>query len=307
MPAASVARPTRQAPSRGSLGASVSPSATAAEANDRLDLFDEHTFGYWDTARAHPQTQTIELLKASLAHEGHELASFELMHALEGLADNVSADRDVGAVLLCNPADDDRAITPRVPSAWIAPHETARRTYRASRFAYDGRAWETGFTGDDGHVFAPVTIPGRSWVVEPIENLVPFEPRLLRHRHRRRPAVRARHTTCSSRSRRITGHASAASRRRRLVFATTRTLDDCCRSSIGAGSESCSPHDRGIICSASSASAATNSPNTDGMRTTCATSSGNNAISACWRSWEPVREFATRVSSCTDRRAGGIE
>jgi hypothetical protein len=56
-----------------------------------------------------------------------------------------------------------------------------RRTYRASRVAYDGRPWEPGFPGDDGHVFAPVTVPGRSWVVEPIERLARFEPRLLRH------------------------------------------------------------------------------------------------------------------------------
>jgi alpha-mannosidase len=157
------------------------PSVAATEANDRLDLFDEHTFGYWDTADAHPQTQTAELLKASLAHEGHELASYELMQALEALAGNAAADRDVSAVLLCNPADDELTVTPRLPATWLAPPEAMRRTYRASRFAYDGRAWEPGFPGDDGQVFAPVTVPGRSWVVEPIENLVPFEPRLLRH------------------------------------------------------------------------------------------------------------------------------
>jgi alpha-mannosidase len=158
-----------------------SPSAAAAEAIERFDLFDEHTFGYWDTARAHPQTQTIELLKASLAHEGFELASYEIMQALEALAGNPPADRDVSAVLLCNPADDELTVTPRLPSKWVAPPEAVRRTYRASRFAYEGRAWESGYPGDDGQIFAPVTIPGRSWAVEPIENLRPFEPQLLRH------------------------------------------------------------------------------------------------------------------------------
>jgi hypothetical protein len=84
-------------------------------------------------------------------------------------------------VLLCNPTNDELAITPRLPSSWVAPPEALRRTYRASRFSYDGRAWEPGFPGNDGHVFAPITVPGRSWAVEPIENLRPFEPRLLRH------------------------------------------------------------------------------------------------------------------------------
>src|SRR4029077_15905949 len=69
----------------------------------------------------------------------------------------------------------------RLPSAWVAPPEAVRRTYRASRLAYDGRAWESGFPGDDGHTFAPITLPGRSWAVEPIANLVPFEAQLLRH------------------------------------------------------------------------------------------------------------------------------
>jgi hypothetical protein len=145
-----------EAASASSLG---SAGAATAEVYERLDLFDEHTFGYWDTAHGHQQNQTIELLKASLAHEGYELASYEIMQALEALAGNPPADRDVSAVLLCNPANEERAITPRLPSSWIAPPEAARRTYRASRFAYDGRAWESGFPGGDGHVFAPITVP----------------------------------------------------------------------------------------------------------------------------------------------------
>ena len=157
-----------------------SPSA-ASEAHERLDLFDEHTFGYWDTAQRHPQSQTIELLKASLAHEGFELASYELMQALDGLAGNPSADRDVSAVLLCNWTDDELAVAPRLPSSWVAPSEAVSRTYRARRFAYEGRAWEPGFPGDDRNVFAPITIPGRSWAIEPIATLLPFEPQLLSH------------------------------------------------------------------------------------------------------------------------------
>jgi alpha-mannosidase len=156
--------------------------AVAIEAHEQLDLFDEHTFGYWDTAGAHRQNQSIELLKTSLAHEGYELAAYELMDALEEVAGNAPADRDASAVLLCNWTVDERAITPQLPSSWIARPDAMRRTYRASRFACGGRAWELGFPGNDGQAFAPITMPGRSWVIEPIDQLVPFEAKLLHHR-----------------------------------------------------------------------------------------------------------------------------
>jgi alpha-mannosidase len=47
------------------------PHATALRAAELIDLYDEHTFGFWETADDHPQTQTIETLKQSLAHEGY--------------------------------------------------------------------------------------------------------------------------------------------------------------------------------------------------------------------------------------------
>jgi alpha-mannosidase len=278
------------------------PSVAAAEASDRLDLFDEHTFGYWDTARAHPQTQTIELLKAALAHEGHELASYELMQALELLAGNPPADRDISAVLVCNSGDDELTVTPRLPSTWIAPHETARRTYRASRFAYDGRAWESGFPGDDGYVFAPVTVPGRSWVVEPIENLVPFEPQLLRHAiedvpsdstydgfisvaAEHRPRVGSIETSALGlRYDPDTGRVlSLLDRRRQRELLSPRAGIDLFgfvreRSDELTEDRRYSYYVRDL--------------------------EREQRDLSCWRSWDPVRDFATRVSSCTVTHQG---
>src|SRR5882724_7189711 len=72
-------------------------------AKDRVDLYDEHTFGYYDSDHAHPQAQTIEILKQALAHEGHELAAFAVMNGLEQLARNPVADRGLKGLLLCNP------------------------------------------------------------------------------------------------------------------------------------------------------------------------------------------------------------
>jgi alpha-mannosidase len=279
-----------------------SPSAAAGEANERLDLFDEHTFGYWDTARGHPQTQTIELLKASLGHEGYELASYELMQALDSLAGNPPADRDVSAVLLCNPTDDELAITPRLTSRWIAPPEAMRPTYRASRFAYDGRAWEPGFPGPDGHVFAPITVPGRSWVVEPIENLVPFAPRLLRHEiedgasdSRRdgfvsvaadhRPRVGSIETSSFVlRYDPDTGRVlSLLDRRRQRELISPRPGIDLF-GFVRERSDELSEERRYAYYVR------------DLER--------EQRDLSCWRSWDPVREFATRVTECTVTHRG---
>jgi alpha-mannosidase len=273
--------------------------SAAAEANERLDLFDEHTFGYWDTARAHSQTQTIEILKASLAHEGYELASHEIMQALEVLAGNPPADRDVSAVLLCNPANDELTITPRLPSPWVAPAEPVRRTYLASRFAYDGRAWESGFPGDDGHVFAPITVPGRSWAVEPIENLVPFEPRLLRHAIEdvasesrddgfisvaadHRPRVGSIETSrFGLRYDPDTGRVlSLSDRRRQRALISPRPGIDLF-GFVREHSDELSESRRYAYYAR------------DLER--------EQRDLSCWRSWDPVREFATRVTDCTVR------
>ena len=41
------------------------PHPMASRAAELIDLYDEHTFAFWDTADDHPQTQTIETLKQS--------------------------------------------------------------------------------------------------------------------------------------------------------------------------------------------------------------------------------------------------
>jgi alpha-mannosidase len=141
------------------------------DAADRIDLYDEHTFDYWDTADDHPQSQTIELLKQAVAHEGYELASFALMDALEGLAENPPADKGVRAVLLCNPGAYPITVHPELPEAWFAPGAPTERTYRAGRMVYDGRSWERGFPGERARSFGPVELSPLSWTAIPLEQL----------------------------------------------------------------------------------------------------------------------------------------
>jgi alpha-mannosidase len=148
------------------------PHATAARATELIDLYDEHTFGFWDTADEHPQTQMIETLKQALAHEGYELASFAVMDALERLAGNPPADRQIAAVLLCNTSREPVVVTPDIPASWIGdqPPSTSR-TYRANRMSFANRTWETTHQMSERHRFGPVELAPLSWRIVPIDRL----------------------------------------------------------------------------------------------------------------------------------------
>jgi hypothetical protein len=160
------------------------PHSTAAQALELVDLFDEHTFGFWNTADDHPQTQTIETLKLSLAHEGYELASFAAMDALERLAGNPPADRQIAAVLLCNASPEPVVVRPELPESWVGeqPPSTSR-TYRASRMTSANRTWETIPAASETHAFGPVELAPLSWQIVPIDRLPEAnEPGGIAHR-----------------------------------------------------------------------------------------------------------------------------
>ena len=151
--------------------------ASLARALDKVDLYDEHTCGYYDSDPAHPQAQTTELLKQALAHGGHEHAAFALMDGLEQLAQNPPADKGIARVLLANSGPQALTVLPELPAAWFAPREAAtERTYRASRMFYDGRAWGQGFPGAAARAFGPLELPPFSWRVIDLADLPPAVP-----------------------------------------------------------------------------------------------------------------------------------
>lgn len=158
-----------------------------SEAYDQIDAYDEHTFGYFDSQPSHPQSQTTELLKQALAHQGHELAAFALMDGLERLAQNPLQDRGVERVLLCNPGPLPTTIVPRLPESWFGPPE---RTYRASRMFFDGRSWDSGFPGSSTREFAPVEVAPNSWQVLSLDELREAQPSTVRHEIEVKPAKR---------------------------------------------------------------------------------------------------------------------
>ncbi|WP_426517532.1 hypothetical protein ACPPVQ_00540 [Diaminobutyricibacter sp. McL0618] len=138
-------------------------------AEDKTDLYDEHTWGYFDPAPEHQQAQTTELLKQAVAHEGHELAAFAVMDGLERLALNPVADKGIAGVLLCNPTPFPVTIRPELPGAWFQPAEpSTERTYRASRMFYDGRPWLSRYPGEDSLAFGPVELEPFTWRSMPL-------------------------------------------------------------------------------------------------------------------------------------------
>lgn len=161
------------------------PLATAAEllggdaialsqALEKIDLYDEHTCGYYDSDHRHPQAQTTELLKQALAHEGHEYAAFALMDGLERLAKNPRADKRIERILLANPGPQPLTVRPELPEGWFQMDTPAtERSYRASRMFHDGRSWETRFTGANPRVFGPVELAPYSWRVIALGELPP--------------------------------------------------------------------------------------------------------------------------------------
>lgn len=153
------------------------PHPTLRQGLDKMDLYDEHTFGYYDSKAGHPQAQTTELLKQALAHEAHELTAFALMDALERLAQNPVADKELKRVLFANPGPTPLTIRPELPEAWFAPPEPSNeRSYRAGRMFYDGRPWTPRFTSGETRTFGPLELPPASWQVIALDQLPPPPP-----------------------------------------------------------------------------------------------------------------------------------
>jgi alpha-mannosidase len=143
-----------------------------AEAAGHVDLFDEHTFSHWDTEPASAQARAIEAIKQAGAHEGHELAAFAVMDALERLAGNPVADKGIAGVLVCNPTPYPRTVALDLPEAWLAePTAATERTYRASRMAYENRPWRVPAPDERRRWFGPIELAPGTWRIVGLDEL----------------------------------------------------------------------------------------------------------------------------------------
>ena len=265
-----------------------------AAAMEKVDLYDEHTCGYYDSDHAHPQAQTTELLKQALAHEGHEHAAFALMDGLERLAQNPVADKGINGVLLVNPGPEPVTMGVELPGDWFEP--AGQRTYRASRMFYDGRSWGGRFPGADARVFGRVDLPPFSWKALPLTELPPpaATPE-LRHE-----------IEVDASARRELNFAPAANHRRRTGRITTPFHTLCYDPESGRvlslfnlaqGRELLAPRD-GMDLFAF-VRERTDALGEDRRYAFYQRDLDKEKIDElCWQDWQPVRERATRVTRC---------
>ena len=152
--------------------------AAVVQAERALDLYDEHTFSYFNSNVDHPAAQTTELLKQAQAHEAYELSNFALMSALDHLARNDAADMSTQRIIAINPTDEPLAIElpERVSEAGARP----KRSYRASRLIQSNRAWESAGRVGPGYL----SVPPRSWSVLDESDLAGAKTREERIVHR---------------------------------------------------------------------------------------------------------------------------
>lgn len=268
-------------------------------AREKIDLYDEHTWGYFDGNPNHPQAQASEAIKDVAAFEGHESAAFAVMDSLEKLAGNPPADKGIKGALFANPAPYPVTVHPVLPDSWFPDSEAALgRSYRASRMHYQGRSWGVEFPGSHVRAFAPIELAPFSWTnvdlgaLEPIAASAP----LLTHSIE----------TTSQKGREL-NFATETVRSKQL--GTIESPFHTLRYEIGSGRivslrdraqarELLAPR-RGM----DFFSFVRERPDelVDGSRQSFYRRDLDNekVDASCWVGWEPIHDAATRVSACT--------
>jgi hypothetical protein len=153
----------------------------AACAQARLDLYDEHTWSYWDTPANGEPCRVQDQLKSTLVIEGREFADYLLNHELEALAGNPADSDAPDHVLLVNPSPLARIEYVDIPVAWHKPGPRLR----CERFKpAHAQAVES---------CGPVALPPFGWKRVPLAALKPAdEDTRVRHQDLPMPAeVRA--------------------------------------------------------------------------------------------------------------------
>jgi len=271
--------------------------ASLAMGMDKVDLYDEHTCGYYDSDHAHPQAQTTELLKQALAHEGHEHAAFALMDALERLAGNPVADRGIERVLLVNPGQEPLTVRPELPADWFAERTPASdRSYRASRMFFDGRSWGERFPGANPRAFGPVDLPPRSWRIIGLKELgAPAAQPMIHHEIEvDTTARRELNFAPAANHKRRTGRISSPYHVLRYDPDSGRILSLLDRAQ---NREVLAPRD-GLDCF-SFVRERPDALNEDRRYAFYQRDLDKEKVDAvCWQDWSPVRERATRVTRC---------
>ncbi|MCX5317028.1 hypothetical protein [Streptomyces sp. NBC_00154] len=278
--------------------------STLQRARDNVDMFDEHTWGYYITQPDHPQARTTELLKQAHAHEGHELAAFAVMDGLERLAQNPVADTGIKGVLICNPSPYPVTVQPRLPASWFSQTGVpVERTYRTGRLFYDYQSWGRDYPGADPVAFGPLELEPFAWRSIPLAELpAPSPTPLVSHTIETSHVERRELNVLSAMSHlREIGRLESPFHILRYEVANGRIISLVDRR-----------QDRELLAPGKGLdffAFVRERPDAlvDGSRYALYTADleEEKFDNAGWQDWEPIRERATRVTDCSVRVSAG--
>ena len=134
---------------------------------DALNLYDEHTWSYFNTDPDHPQMQAQTHLKKAFAYEARELADYLLANELESLAENPLQSGQPEGVLLVNPSGLAQTHFVPIPDGWLKEG----KSLRTNRFQYEAL-----HPSQPAPLYGPVELPPFSWKIIPLAGLKPAEP-----------------------------------------------------------------------------------------------------------------------------------
>ena len=275
-----------------------------AEAAERVDLFDEHTWSHWDSEPGNPQAQAIEAIKQAGAHEGHELAAFAVMDGLERLAGNPVADKGIAGVLVCNPTAYPRTVALNLPDAWFAePTAASQRTYRASRMAHENRPWRRPAPGEPRREFGPIDLAPGAWRIVGIDDLpAPAYPGQPTHE-----VIRSRRSARELNFAAAVNRVAAMGRIESPFHVLTYDTDSGRITSLvdrGTGREVLRPRPGMDLMSFIQERP---DPLVDGTRRAFYRRDLDREMvdESCWEPWTPIREPAEHVVACTVQERPG--
>ena len=137
------------------------------KAQDYLNLFDEHTWGAFNTKQhTHPFARSQAHLKTTLPYEADGLSEYLIVDELEALAGNAWDSETQAGVLVVNPSGVSRDVPVPVNEFWPADG----KRLRTARMAWPQRYGNL----EGAPLHGPVSMPPYSWKFLKFDELTPI-------------------------------------------------------------------------------------------------------------------------------------
>lgn len=182
----------------------------ACRAWDQLDLYEEHTWSYWDTKANGEPCHVQNLLKSSSACEAGQLANYLLTYELEALAGNPPHNEAPDHVLVVNPTSLSRMEYVGIPAEWRKPGPRLRCQSFSPQAQLEHRLGV--------EQCGPVELPPFGWKCIPLASLRPIkeDERVFHKDNRTEVSMRVFNNVSFEKAR--SGNAIIESPRHRLTY-----------------------------------------------------------------------------------------